>query len=68
MGMATPRRFLKTAVKRNRVKRLIKESFRLNKDLLANKNVVIVVRRPVADEQQFRADLGRIWHWVSELK
>ena len=68
LGMATSRRFLNTAVKRNRVKRLIRESFRLRKHLIENKDVVIVVRRSVEDEQQLRSDLNKIWHRVSEIK
>jgi len=66
--MATPKRFLKTAVKRNRVKRLIRESFRLKQAMLKNKDVVIVVKRSVEDEQRLRSDLNRIWRRVSEIK
>jgi ribonuclease P protein component len=66
--MATPKRFLKTAVKRNRVKRLIRESFRLKQTMLKNKDVVIVVKRSVEDEQRLWSDLNRIWHRVSEIK
>lgn len=68
LGMATPKRFLKTAVKRNRVKRLIRESFRLKQAMLKNKDVVIVVKRSVEDEQRLRSDLNRIWRRVSEIK
>lgn len=68
LGLATPKRLLRTAVKRNRVKRLIRESFRLGQNRLTNKDVMIVVRRPVEDERRFRSDLNRIWHQVSELQ
>ena len=68
LGMATPRRVLKTAVGRNRIKRLIRESFRMQQHKLANRDVVIVVRRSVADERQFKTDLSSIWQRVAGIK
>ena len=42
LGMAISKKRIKTAVARNRVKRLIRESFRLHKNELANVDVIVL--------------------------
>ena len=67
LGIAVPKRHIKTAVQRNRIKRLIRESFQVNQGRLSNKDVVILVRRPVENEQKVRVDLKTIWIKASEI-
>lgn len=47
LGMIVPKKILATAVARNRVKRLIRESFRLNQTALAGLDVVARIRSKV---------------------
>ncbi|MDH5570411.1 MAG: ribonuclease P protein component [Gammaproteobacteria bacterium] len=44
LGLIVPKRQIKSAVKRNRVKRLIRESFRCHQDHLQGLDVVVLVR------------------------
>ena len=67
LGLAVPRKQIATAVERNRVKRLIRESFRHHQALLEGLDVVVVARAALAgksSEQVFRC-LQRHWHEVS---
>lgn len=47
LGMIVPKKILATAVARNRVKRLIRESFRLNQTALAGLDVVARIKAKV---------------------
>ena len=47
LGMIVPKKILATAVARNRVKRLIRESFRLNQTALAGLDVVTRIKAKV---------------------
>lgn len=44
LGLAISKRFIKTAVGRNRVKRLVRESFRQHQSLLAGLDIVVLNR------------------------
>ena len=44
LGLAISKRFIKTAVGRNRVKRLLRESFRQHQSLLTGLDIVVVNR------------------------
>lgn len=48
LGLAVARKQIRKAVERNRVKRLIRESFRHHQALLEGLDVVVVVRAPLA--------------------
>ena len=63
LGIAIPKRLVKTAVQRNRIKRLIRESFRLNQEKLTGIDVIVVLRKST-DEQQIRVDLSETWMQV----
>lgn len=47
LGLAVSRKHLRSAVQRNRVKRLIRESFRLHQSQLGQLDLVVIVRKGV---------------------
>lgn len=70
MGMAVSRKVSKRAVERNRIKRIVRESFRAARARLPSLDV-LVIARPVAsgvDSQALRADLDRAWLRMQSLK
>ena len=44
LGLAVPKRQIRRAVSRNRIKRLVRESFREHQDKLAGLDIVVLVR------------------------
>ena len=68
LGIAAPKRYIKTAVQRNRIKRVIRESFRVNQGRLSNTDVVILVRCPIDNEHKVCVDLKTIWIKATEIK
>jgi ribonuclease P protein component len=63
LGLAVPKRQIKTAVARNRIKRLIRESFRYNQHRLAGLDVVVLVKAGAARmvNPTFLRDLDTLW-------
>jgi ribonuclease P protein component len=63
LGLAISRKNLRRAVDRNRVKRIVRESFRLRQRDLDGLDLVVMARRglPVADGPTLRASLERHW-------
>ena len=47
LGLVVSKRNISKAVKRNRVKRLIRESFRKNKSQIPNLDVVVLIRKGI---------------------
>ena len=68
LGLAIPRKQIRRAVERNRIKRLIRESFRRHQDLLSGLDVVVIGRSGLASEnnQKVFACLESHWQQVSE--
>jgi ribonuclease P protein component len=67
LGLAIPRKQIRRAVERNRVKRLIRESFRRHQELLRGLDVVVIGRRALADKNTqgvFRC-LEKHWQQIS---
>jgi ribonuclease P protein component len=66
--MAISRRHARTAVERNRIKRLVRESFRQRRRELPPLDIVVMLRRDTAGTS--RATLGsgldRLWHLLIE--
>jgi len=50
LGMIVPKKIISTAVRRNRVKRLIRESFRLNQVDLAGLDVVARIKSKIDED------------------
>jgi len=66
LGMSVAARLLRRAVDRNRVRRLIRESFRVRRAQLPGLDIVIGVRAAVkaADNAQLRAALEQLWQKI----
>ena len=67
LGMSIAARNLRRAVDRNRVRRLIRESFRMHQQQLPSVDIIIGARSAVlqADRASLRAALEKIWHKVA---
>lgn len=67
LGIAVAKRHFKKAVDRNRIKRKIRESFRVQQEL-GSKDIVIVVTSKLREDKQCSIDsaLSEIWKQLSE--
>lgn len=61
--LGIPRRHVCRAVDRNRVKRIIRDSFRHNREGLPSLDILIMSRFPVhtVATEKLRASLARLW-------
>ncbi|WP_423909255.1 ribonuclease P protein component [Candidatus Spongiihabitans sp.] len=68
LGLAVSRRVSKKAVQRNRIKRQIRESFRLHLVKLPAIDLVVVTKAGCAEQvnQALRVELDRLWYRASE--
>ncbi len=66
LGLAIAKKSIGHAVDRNHLKRLLRESFRLNRSKLGSVDIVVMARRDcaVADNQILQASLRRLWKKV----
>ncbi|QXO17381.1 ribonuclease P protein component [Vibrio ostreae] len=67
LGLAVPKKQIKTAVGRNRFKRLARESFRLNQHQLPNKDFVVIAKKSAQDlsnEEMFTL-FEKLWQRLS---
>ena len=63
LGLVIGKKSVKLSVERNRLKRQIRESFRLNQDLLVGWDIVVVARKGLGDLQnaELAQQFGRLW-------
>lgn len=63
LGLVIGKKNIKLAVERNRVKRQMRECFRMQQDLLPDADLVMVARKGLADlsNEQLHADLTRLY-------
>ena len=68
LGLIVPKKQIKSAVKRNRVKRLIRESFRCHQALLKGLDVVVLVRGGLVrmDNEAIFSVLDKHWKALSK--
>ena len=68
LGLAVAKKHVPKAVGRNRIKRQIRESFRLHQDRLPPVDVVVVARADVrgAENAAVRSSLERHWRKISK--
>ncbi len=67
LGLAVPRRQIPKAVRRNRIKRLVRESFRRQGDRLAGLDIVVLVRAgaDAMDNKAFSEQLEQLWQQLA---
>ncbi|HSE13032.1 MAG TPA: ribonuclease P protein component [Rudaea sp.] len=70
LGMAVSRRVSKHAVVRNRIRRIIRESFRVRRGALPDCNILLIARSEAAarSRAELRTDLESIWQRLAALK
>lgn len=70
LGLAIARKHIKKAVGRNRIKRLTRESFRQNQQLLAGFDIVVTLRKDASrlDNETIRQSLTKHWHSLTKKK
>ena len=62
LGLAVPKKNISKAVERNKIKRLIRESFRLRKERLKGKDIVVFVKKQF-DIKQVKIEQMLTNHW-----
>lgn len=64
LGMAISKKNAKTAVSRNRIKRMVRESFRVHYEQLGDFDIVVLTRRGVMEQskQQLSQSLEKQWN------
>jgi ribonuclease P protein component len=69
LGMAVSRRVSKLAVVRNRIRRQIRESFRLQRGRLPHCDLLVIARTLCAetDNKILRAELEQLWNKLAAL-
>jgi len=68
LGLAIAKKRVKLAVQRNRIKRLIREHFRLNNNKLPNVDMVVMVKSGIdqLENEQINHQLIKIWRKINQ--
>jgi ribonuclease P protein component len=63
LGLVVPKRHIKTAVKRNIIKRIVRESFRHQASTLPNLDVILLIRASInqLDKKTLRQCIDDLW-------
>ncbi len=65
LGLAIPKKHIHSAVERNRLKRIIRESFRLKQEKLTGNDIVVVVRNKLdTNKNNIESTLAKHWDKV----
>ncbi len=67
LGLVVPKKVLKRAVWRNRVKRIVRETFRTSQHSLPNVDLVVLARPMIGeiDNSELSSSLLRLWKKIS---
>lgn len=68
LGLIVGKRVAKLAVTRNKIKRILRESFRLHKHQLTGFDIVIITRQPCnnLDKVNIREGIDKLWEkWLT---
>lgn len=68
LGLAIAKKNIKQAVKRNKIKRSVRENFRLQQHQLGNLDIVVLARREAAMASQHVLRLSLERHWLRLVK
>ena len=70
LGLVIGKKSVKLSVGRNRLKRLIRESFRLNQDRLAGWDVVVVARKGLdeLENAEVAQQFGKLWKRLARTR
>jgi ribonuclease P protein component len=70
LGLAVSRRVSTRAVVRNRIKRVIRESFRQRRERLPQVDILVIAHRAASEQsaRALRAELAQLWPRVQALK
>ena len=70
LGLAIAKKQLSHAVDRNKVKRLIRESFRQKKTILNSIDIVVMARKKLLnmDNTQIRIQLDKLWDQIANKR
>ncbi len=70
LGLVIGKKSVKLSVKRNRLKRQIRESFRLNQDNLVGWDIVVVARKGLGDLEnvELARQFGKLWKRLERSK
>ncbi len=68
LGVVVSRKVSRKAIRRNRIKRQIREVFRFNQSILARMDVVVIARKAcdLSTNEQLRENLLKLFHTVSQ--
>ncbi len=70
VGLAISKKHVRRAVDRNRIKRVVRESFRLHLELLQGLDIVVLARGGIAakNNQELRAALNAHWNKLARCR
>ncbi|MCP4188317.1 MAG: ribonuclease P protein component [Gammaproteobacteria bacterium] len=68
IGFAIAKKQIPKAIQRNRLKRILRESFRKNRYRLPARDLVIMVRKPILNIEPALLNAGLEKHWNSVIK